>query len=251
LLTVNWKIAFIFAGGHNSGVATKENKPTRRPLPAREREICLRLRQVREFLRLSQQEFSDQIGISRPRLASYEELRAPLRYEIAVRMCRQFMVSEEWLATGKRYLFEVANGRDMGKLDFGPLGTRACMCLAFEPVYNQVKPGTLFSKAFDSHFSNICRSLAMTYMFRPRIEFHPGDNIQMVKNYVLFMLDRWSSLMDEKEIIEFYWRLMTLGEELYACISETSDRPKEQQAALMEMSGLHVVKKPDAAEKSE
>ena len=59
-------------------------------LPLREREICARLREARIGLRLTQEEFANQVGIERERLASYEDARAPLRTELALRICQQF-----------------------------------------------------------------------------------------------------------------------------------------------------------------
>src|SRR4051794_16855259 len=91
----------------------------RKDLPKRESEICSRLRAARESLSVSQEEFARQVGITRQRLASYEEMRAPLRADLALRICRQFILSEHWLATGEG-------------------GMRQCLDLISEPIAYQL-----------------------------------------------------------------------------------------------------------------
>src|ERR1041384_7946820 len=100
-----------------------------RALPKREQEICTRLRTARNAVGLTQEEFAAQIGITRQRLASYEEMRAPLRFDIALRLCRVFIISELWLAKGEG---------DM----------RAMMDLTTVPVATAAPVDARFSEAF-------------------------------------------------------------------------------------------------------
>lgn len=106
----------------------------RRPLPDRELQIARRLRQVRDSLRLTQTEFAEQIGIRRERLASYEEGRVPLRYDIALRLCHQFITSEKWLSTGQG-------------------NPRLLVDLLLDPIAAKIPADRAFSKAFDEAFA--------------------------------------------------------------------------------------------------
>jgi len=70
-------------------------------LPDREREICLRLAQVRRHHGLHQKAFAERLEVPLERLRSYEYAKAPIRYGLAERLCREFEISQRWLATGK------------------------------------------------------------------------------------------------------------------------------------------------------
>ena len=67
-------------------------------LPEREVEICNRLREFRESLKLSMPDFARELGITRDRLASYEYGRAPLRFDIVARVCTRFYANPAFLA---------------------------------------------------------------------------------------------------------------------------------------------------------
>lgn len=69
-------------------------------LPKREQDICRRVRAAREHLGLIQESFAAQIGVSRASLANLELRRNPLSVQVGLRVCRQFVISERWLATG-------------------------------------------------------------------------------------------------------------------------------------------------------
>lgn len=75
-------------------------------LSKREIGICRRLRAGRERLGWTQQRCADAIGIDRGSLTNHEYLKSPLRYEVALRFCRNLVISEEWLATGKYLALE-------------------------------------------------------------------------------------------------------------------------------------------------
>lgn len=65
-------------------------------------EVGGRIRQLRELLSLSQEEFAEQIApITRDQVANWELGRTPLTVERAFSLCETFIVSEKWLATGE------------------------------------------------------------------------------------------------------------------------------------------------------
>jgi len=67
----------------------------------RERAICSRLKEFRETIRWSQADVGKKVGISRDKLASIEYGRVPLRYELALRLCKDLDISALWLVSGK------------------------------------------------------------------------------------------------------------------------------------------------------
>jgi transcriptional regulator with XRE-family HTH domain len=78
----------------------KQSIPKAPALDARESAICKRLAEARYLRRLTQSELADLAQIRRERLASYEQARAPLRYDVALRLCQALDINQRWLATG-------------------------------------------------------------------------------------------------------------------------------------------------------
>lgn len=187
-----------------------KSTPKRRPPPERERQVCRRLREARERLRLSQAEFAEQVGINRPRLASYEEERAPLRFDLGLRICRQFILSEKWLATGKG-------------------DTRLLMDLTADHSTNKIPPDTSFGKAFDEVLGERYETLHREQGGNLRIQIHPGDNLPFIKNLFLLMVERWCSMLREDEIPDYLMQLITIGVEALQVRAQTGKLPELQK----------------------
>lgn len=64
-----------------------------------------RLKQLRKELRLTQQEFADQLGVSRNNIASYETGKSNLGESVIALISRAFNVNETWLRTGEGEMF--------------------------------------------------------------------------------------------------------------------------------------------------
>lgn len=185
----------------------KSNRnPKRRALPARELQVSERLRESRDRLRLSQSEFAAQVGINRQRLASYEEGRAPLRFDLALRICRQFIISEQWLATGEG-------------------DARAVMDLGAERLVSRIPADTSFAKAYDDYLGERYSQLVIENDGSLRLSIHPGDNFPYIKNLFLFMVERWSSLLREDEIAIFLMQLINVGVEIVRVRVQTGKLP--------------------------
>jgi transcriptional regulator with XRE-family HTH domain len=75
--------------------------PPESKLPDREIEICHRLRAYREAVQISRSAFAAASGIGTERLASYENARAPLRWEIFTKLQAGTPIHPRWLATGR------------------------------------------------------------------------------------------------------------------------------------------------------
>ena len=65
-----------------------------------------RMKELRKALGLTQQEFSERIGVKRNTVAQYEMGRNPPNDTVITLICREFNVSEEWLRTGAGDMFQ-------------------------------------------------------------------------------------------------------------------------------------------------
>lgn len=63
-----------------------------------------RIKELRQALGLTQQEFADRIGVKRGAIANYEIGRNASDTAVAL-ICREFCVSERWLRTGEGEMF--------------------------------------------------------------------------------------------------------------------------------------------------
>ena len=139
--------------------------------------------------RFSQGEAARQVGITRERLASYEDSRVCLKVGIALKICRQLIIGERWLAEGGNY--SRSGELDNPKSGMKPLPEckneveRLAMDLASDPVIRQFPEGTLFSEAWDqklkARYQDLMLGSAGSW---PRIMFTTGDNPELVRNYL-------------------------------------------------------------------
>ena len=181
----------------------------RRALPGREVKIGLRLKEAREFLGFSQREFADTIGIKRARLASYEEGRVPLRWEVALRICQRFQISEHWLAA--------CPGRGLPCED-APFGNllRAAMFVPSDPVLEKLRPGALFSEAFDNvlhlEYWKLLGQSAQTWV---RFDFSEAKDSGELRTAMDAALTKWFLMIPAKERLRFCRRIMECGALLF------------------------------------
>jgi transcriptional regulator with XRE-family HTH domain len=154
------------------GLVKSSINSKRKVLPKREQSIGSRLKMAREALHLTQAEFAREIGISRQRLASYEEARVPLRFDLALRMCRQFVLGEKWLATGEG---------DM----------RQCLDLASRGSSYQVAMDWPLGRAYDEHLGAVYEGLVLQFGDTIQIVIRETESFQFLRNYFLLLLDLW------------------------------------------------------------
>jgi transcriptional regulator with XRE-family HTH domain len=104
----------------------------RRPLSQIEKNIGARLREWREALLLPRAKVARKIKIGGERLASYEDGRAPLRFDVFLALWQTFKLNPEWLATGRL-------PREMAFISFESL----------IPIAS-IEPGARFSEIFET-----------------------------------------------------------------------------------------------------
>ena len=80
-----------------------------------------RIKKIRKELDLTQQKFSDKIGVKRNTIAMYEMGRTVPSEQTIKSICREFNVNEEWLRTGNGKMFMASPSAilDMLKVEYG------------------------------------------------------------------------------------------------------------------------------------
>lgn len=68
-----------------------------------------RIKEVREYSELTQEEFGKRIGSARNTIANYETGNRTPSNAVITSICREFNVNEEWLRTGKGEMFLSVN----------------------------------------------------------------------------------------------------------------------------------------------
>jgi transcriptional regulator with XRE-family HTH domain len=87
----------------------------RSSISPQDREIAIRLRQIRRARRITQSRLAGKMALSREQVASVESLRVPLRFWPALKACNFLRVNVRWLAEGEgrewqSFIFEVNPG---------------------------------------------------------------------------------------------------------------------------------------------
>jgi len=150
--------------------------------------------------------------------------RTPLRFDVALRFCRQFIISEEWLATGKHDLFhEAMLAKKIGNKAAGEIwpefdkviSIRQSLDLLSEPAAIHIKPGCLFSVAFDQIFKNRYREIAFQHDLLPRIILSDADKPEIAINLLKAINERFIALLindanARQKASASYWREYTM-----------------------------------------
>lgn len=98
-----------------------------------------RIKELRKSLGLTQEKFSNRIGIKRNTLANYEIGRNDPIDGIVFSICREFNVNEEWLRTGEGEMFEKKNNAAVAKAA-QLLGKKDPIFEAFVETYADLSP---------------------------------------------------------------------------------------------------------------
>ncbi len=164
--------------------------------------VCRRLREAREKLGLTAVACAAQLGIPRTTLLNYERAKACLPTNVALLFCRQFIVSEEWLATGrytllydsalyrKDYLFvqEIVD-------DYPEFFFRECVDLWSNPVALRVPPRMPFGQAFSAYLRDAYAKGVAAFLFRIRIVFRDEDSVELLLTYTRVVMERYYAFL--------------------------------------------------------
>lgn len=168
----------------------------------------------------TQADVAQQLNIQRTTLQNYEHCRTPLKFETALRFCRQFIISEEWLATGKYAACWAAAPRHNVKSGPGKehieikIFRRQCVDLLSEPAALHIRPGSLFADAYDDVLAAHYRRLVNEFFFHPRVVMTDSDISQLAINFLAAINERFILLLEDaanrrKLIFTAGWRRYT------------------------------------------
>jgi transcriptional regulator with XRE-family HTH domain len=159
-------------------------------------------------LRLTQEEFAGQLGVKRSLLASYEEARAPLRWEFALRACQQFQINEEWLATGAYWGMPRAFENGFQRLT---------VFVSSDSVFRKVPPRALWSEVFDDYLiKEIPKHFFDGSLIYGRFRFRKTDSLALIKNRVVWFIEHLNDMLAQDQRKRFYKWLMASAHLLYA-----------------------------------
>ena len=68
-----------------------------------------RLKELRKYKNMTQQEFADKLKIKRPTIANYEADRVEPSSAVIAGICREYGVNEPWLRSGDGDMFQAMN----------------------------------------------------------------------------------------------------------------------------------------------
>jgi DNA-binding XRE family transcriptional regulator len=177
------------------------------PLSKRDIEICRRLKSARERIGATQDVCAREIGVKKSTLANLELLRAPVNCEVALRFCRQMIISEEWLATGRFEATHAAalkethlkNTKDWKTLD-AEFFFRHCVDLLSEPIVRRLPTGISFGTAFDLHLAPHFGQLISEAIYFPRIVFNDVDSVDLFINFFSVLQRAWIILLQNEAL---------------------------------------------------
>lgn len=199
-----------------NGRVPPKKRVFRTDLPEAERAVSARLREIRDFLRLSQAEFASQVGLTRASLASYEDGRAPLRLKPGLTICRQFIVREKWLATGggKPYR-RTSAGMLTRPLRFGEIPTRVFVNVQSKVALDATALDAPYAEGFKNHIAQEFDLLDDPSRLLPNIEITPGDNVSMFQNLLDYAVSFFGELLSEEDRKSFLLDLTRAARAVY------------------------------------
>ena len=193
----------------------------KRKLAQSELEICERLRRAREVVvEITQLGCARQIGLERSTLANYETGRTPLRWDVALRFCRQFIICEEWLATGRFDACHISaeahgiSGKNGWEILDQEILIRQCVDLLSDSATIHLRPGMLFSEAYSAVLAPRFSKLVNQFFSAPTLVLSDNDDPKLAENWLATIHARHILLLGIeaarlKLLPSDYWRLYT------------------------------------------
>lgn len=157
--------------------------PRTKPLSGKEREICHRVREWRNYLRLPLAVVAEMVQVKPSYLASIENARNPLRYSVAYRLLNSNVINIHWLFHGA--------GPALGR-SFAP-----------SPAFLKVGEKVLFSQVYFAFLR-----------FQMNYQFVPGGVLgrEMARQWLDAYVTDWLSGILDEDIESFTANLVRAGE---------------------------------------
>lgn len=141
-------------------------------LTQREQEICARLRLARQTLGFTIEEFAAILGIKAHVIKRPEMKQGYLRYDVALHICRRFIISELWLAKGEGSMRHYLDLNEFLPDMTPPVNAR-------------------FSAVFDHYLEREYRKLDALFPHSIRFRLRHDDSPQYCREVLTFLADHW------------------------------------------------------------
>ncbi|HUS12136.1 MAG TPA: helix-turn-helix transcriptional regulator [Pyrinomonadaceae bacterium] len=142
------------------------------PPAHRQEEISARLREARLTLGFSIQEFAFALGVAVNTIGRCELRQTYLRFDLALKICRRFIISELWLAKGEGHMRHYLDLSEFVPDMTPPVNTR-------------------FSVVFDNYLDREYRKLAQLFPDSIRFKLHHDDTPAYCRDVLNFLADHW------------------------------------------------------------
>ena len=182
----------------------RRNALCHRLLP-REAQICGRLVEARDFLGINRDAAALKIGIPTSTLSNYELCVTPLKADVALRICRNLIISEEWLATGKfKMTGAVARSHRLDEEDdaLTKIFRRRCMDLLESPEAKKLPRAMLFSQAFEKHLAPVFEQRINKFFYSVAIprEAWEDHNPELGRDILKLLIEEYGVLLQNEAI---------------------------------------------------
>lgn len=99
-----------------------------------------RIKMIREYYKLTQDEFGKRIGSARNTIANYESGNRSPSNSVVLSICREFNVNEEWLRNGTGEMFRSEEENNIIAKATMLLGEKDPLFEAFIDTYSKLTP---------------------------------------------------------------------------------------------------------------
>lgn len=99
-----------------------------------------RIKMIREYYKLTQDEFGKRIGSARNTIANYESGNRSPSNSVVLSICREFNVNEEWLRDGTGEMFRAEEENSIIAKATMLLGEKDPLFEAFIDTYSRLTP---------------------------------------------------------------------------------------------------------------
>lgn len=99
-----------------------------------------RIKMIREYYKLTQDEFGKRIGSARNTIANYESGNRSPSNSVVLSICREFNVNEEWLRNGTGEMFRAEEENSIIAKATMLLGEKDPLFEAFIDTYSKLTP---------------------------------------------------------------------------------------------------------------
>jgi transcriptional regulator with XRE-family HTH domain len=168
--------------------------PRQHPLPAREIEICRRLKEVRLLTKWPRSFLAHHLGVHRSVLTRLELGRMPLRYSLAVQILPSLRISPFWLATGQGErgpFYYLPSGEDLG-----------------------IGPDALFSKVFDTYLAPGFTPKYASAIMQLMVDLHSPDQSSLresLRDLIAEDVAQWLDEIPDESLDNFMAEILKLG----------------------------------------